>query len=81
MGGIGGQAADIEIQTREIVRIKSRLIDILAKHTGQDKKKIAQDTERDCYLTSDEAREYGIIDTTMEQRTPEENSNITLNDG
>ena len=81
VGGIGGQAADIEIQTREIVRIKSRLTDILAKHTGQDKKRIAKDTERDCYLTAEEASEYGIIDSTMEQRNAEDNSNITLSDG
>ncbi len=67
-GGIGGQAADIEIQTKEIVRIKQRLIEILANHTGQKKTKIAQDTERDCYLTSKEAATYGIIDKTMERR-------------
>lgn len=78
IGGIGGQAADIEIQTREIVRIKSILIDILAKHTRQDRKKIAKDTERDCYLTSKEAVNYGIIDMTMERRNDEENSNLTL---
>lgn len=68
IGGIGGQAADIEIQTREIVRIKQNLIEILAKHTGQNKKRIAEDSERDCYLTSKEAEEYGIIDKTMERR-------------
>jgi len=72
IGGIGGQAADIEIQTREIVRIKSTLIEILAKHTGQDKKKIARDTERDRYLTAQEAQEYGVIDTTMAHRDSEE---------
>ena len=72
IGGIGGQAADIEIQTREIVRLKSILIDILAKHTRQDRKKIAKDTERDCYLTSKEAENYGIIDMTMERRNDEE---------
>ena len=69
MGGIGGQAADIEIQTREIVRIKSNLIDILAKHTKKDRKKIEQDTERDCFLTAKTAVDYGIIDKTMEHRT------------
>ena len=68
IGGIGGQAADIEIQTNEIVRVKQCLIDILAKHTGQDQKRIAADTERDCYLTSQEAEAYGIIDKTMERR-------------
>jgi len=68
LGGIGGQAADIEIQTREISRIKSNLIDILVKHTGQDRKKIAKDTERNFYLSSQEAVDYGIIDTTMKHR-------------
>lgn len=68
MGGIGGQAADIEIQTKEIVRIKQSLIDILVKHTGQDREKIAEDTERDRYLTAQEAEAYGIIDKTMERR-------------
>ncbi|MDH5559717.1 MAG: ATP-dependent Clp protease proteolytic subunit [Deltaproteobacteria bacterium] len=68
IGGIGGQATDIEIQTKEIIRIKTKLIDILAKHSTQDKKKIAKDTERDCYLTSKEAKDYGIIDVTMDKR-------------
>jgi len=73
IGGIGGQAADIEIQTREIMRIKTRLNEILAKHTGQDEKKIARDTERDCYLTAEEAKAYGIIDATMVQRDSDDN--------
>ncbi|PCI28966.1 MAG: ATP-dependent Clp protease proteolytic subunit [SAR324 cluster bacterium] len=68
MGGIGGQASDIAIQTREISRIRNKLVDILAKHTGQDREKLMQDTERDFYLTSQEAVEYGIIDSTMEKR-------------
>jgi len=68
IGGIGGQATDIEIQTREIVRIKTNLIDILADHTKKDRKKIAKDIERDCYLTAAEAVEYGIIDSTMTSR-------------
>lgn len=68
MGGIGGQASDIAIQTREIARIKGNLADILAKHTGQKRAKILKDTERDFYLTSQEAVEYGIIDSTMEKR-------------
>jgi ATP-dependent Clp protease protease subunit len=81
IGGIGGQAADIEIQTKEIVRIKTRLIDILAKHTGQEKKRITRDTERDYYLSSEEAKEYGIVDTTMEKRNLDDNSNIEDKDG
>ncbi len=68
IGGIGGQATDIEIQTREIVGIKSNIIDILVKHTGKDRKKVATDIERDCYLSCQEAVEYGIIDSTMESR-------------
>ena len=69
MGSIGGQASDIDIQTREILRMKKILVDILAKHTGKDKKKISQDTERDCFLTSDEAVKYGIVDAIMERRS------------
>lgn len=68
MGGIGGQATDIEIQTKEIVRVKSRITDILASHTGKDRDQIARDIERDCYLTAEEAVEYGLIDTTMSSR-------------
>ena len=78
VGGIGGQAADIEIQTKEIVRVKSRLIDILSRHTGKERKKIARDTERDCYLTSQEAEEYGIIDKTFEQRSIDEVADLSL---
>jgi ATP-dependent Clp protease, protease subunit len=81
IGGIGGQAADIEIQTKEIVRVKSTLIDLLAKHTGQDRKKIARDTERDRYLTAQEAQEYGLIDSTMAHRDSEETSNLSINNG
>jgi ATP-dependent Clp protease protease subunit len=68
LGGIGGQASDIEIQAQEGIRIKNTLIDILAKHTGQEREKIAQDTERDYYLSAQEAIQYGILDTVMEQR-------------
>jgi ATP-dependent Clp protease protease subunit len=68
IGGIGGQATDIEIQTREIVNIKSSIIDILAEHSKKDRKEIAKDIERDCYLSCQEAVEYGIIDSTMNSR-------------
>jgi ATP-dependent Clp protease protease subunit len=61
-GGITGQAEDIRIQAEEVLRDKKTLIDILAKHTGQDKEKIEQETERDRYLSADEAREYGLVD-------------------
>lgn len=62
MGGAEGQAADIEISARQIIKLKNKLNQILAKHTGQDLKKIEKDTDRDFYLSADEAKEYGIID-------------------
>ncbi len=68
MGGTSGQASDIEIQTKEILRIKEALYDILAKHTGQPKKKIKKDTDRDYFLSAKEAVEYGLIDKVMDER-------------
>ena len=61
-GGITGQAEDIRIQAEEVLRDKTTLVDILAKHTGQDPEKIQQETERDRYLSAEEAREYGLVD-------------------
>lgn len=62
MGGTRGQATDVGIQARQIIKIKDRLNDIFVKHTGQSKKKIEQDTDRDFYMTAEEAKKYGIID-------------------
>lgn len=62
LGGAQGQATDIEIQTREMLRIKNLLNEILAKHTGQSLAKIEKDTDRDFYMGADEAVKYGIID-------------------
>lgn len=62
LGGAQGQASDIEIQAKEILYIKKRLNEILAEHTGQPIDKISLDTERDFYMTSLEAKEYGLID-------------------
>jgi ATP-dependent Clp protease, protease subunit len=62
MGGAEGQQTDVEIQAREMLRIKNQLNKILADHTGQTVKKIANDTERDYFLTAEEAKKYGIID-------------------
>ncbi|MEG1160423.1 MAG: ATP-dependent Clp protease proteolytic subunit, partial [Acidaminococcaceae bacterium] len=62
LGGAQGQATDIEIHAREILRIRDDMNGILAKHTGQSKKKIQLDTERDHYLSSEEAKDYGLID-------------------
>ncbi|HEX5133598.1 MAG TPA: ATP-dependent Clp endopeptidase proteolytic subunit ClpP [Candidatus Krumholzibacteria bacterium] len=61
-GGSEGQASSIEIYTKEILRLRDRLNLILADHTGQPVKKIAKDTDRDYFMSSDEAREYGVID-------------------
>lgn len=62
MGGVEGQATEVEITARQILKIKERLNQILAKHTGQSVSKIEKDSDRDFYLTSTEAKEYGLID-------------------
>ncbi len=62
MGGARGQATDVGIQARQILKIKDRLNDIFVKHTGQSKKKIERDTDRDFYMTAEEAKKYGLID-------------------
>jgi ATP-dependent Clp protease protease subunit len=68
-GGFQGQASDIEIQSREIQRVKARLNEILAKHTGQDTERIAKDSDRDFFMSSEEAVAYGLIDEVMRERT------------
>ena len=65
LGGAQGQATDIEIQAKEILRLKELLNDILAKNTGQKLSKIAKDTERDFYMSAEQAAEYGIIDNVL----------------
>jgi len=62
MGGVEGQAIEVEIAAKHIVRIKERLNQILVKHTGQPLEKIEKDTDRDFWLTADEAKDYGLID-------------------
>ena len=68
MGGAEGQATDIEIQAEEILRMKKQLNTILAKNSGQTLKKIEADTDRDNYLTSKEAKAYGLIDSILVKR-------------
>ena len=68
-GGAQGQATDIEIEAKEIVKIKGILNNILAKHTGQPLKKIEKDTDRDFWMSPEEAKNYGIIDTIIEKRS------------
>jgi ATP-dependent Clp protease protease subunit len=66
LGGAQGQASDIEIQAKEIIRLRARLNEILAEHTGQTVETITQDTERDYYLSAQAAVEYGLIDKVLE---------------
>lgn len=68
LGGIEGQASDIEIHAREILKMKDVLNEILAKHTGQTLKQIQKDTERDHFLSAAEAKEYKIIDDIIKKR-------------
>lgn len=68
MGGFQGQATDIEIHAREILKIRESLNSILARHTGQPLKRIQKDTDRDFFMSGEEAREYGVIDEVIVQR-------------
>ncbi len=68
MGGFQGQASDIEIHAREILFLRQRLNEILANHSGQDIKTIEKDTDRDNFLSADEAVRYGIVDTVLASR-------------
>ena len=69
LGGARGQASDIEIQAKNIIKTKERMNRILASHTGQDYETIARDTDRDNYMTADEALKYGLIDKIIEARS------------
>ncbi|GBC84661.1 ATP-dependent Clp protease proteolytic subunit [bacterium HR11] len=68
MGGIQGQAVDIEIHAREILRIKQLIVDILAQHTGQKPERIEEDIDRDFIMTATQAKEYGIVDEVISRR-------------
>ena len=68
LGGARGQATDIQIQANEIVRVRARLTEILAHHTGRSSKEIARDIERDHYMTAEEAKAYGVVDSVIEHR-------------
>ena len=67
-GGVVGQAVEIEITARQIIKIKNKLNKIIAKHTGQSLKKVEKDTDRDFYLSAQEAKEYGIIDEVIQSK-------------
>ena len=72
LGGFQGQATDVDIHAREILKVKETLNQILAHHTGQPVDKIEEDTERDRFLSAHEAAEYGLIDTVLDSRSVEE---------
>ena len=69
-GGFQGQATDIEIQAREILRIKEALDTIMSKHTGQDLERIKRDTDRDFFMSGEQAKDYGLVDDVITVRGP-----------
>jgi ATP-dependent Clp protease, protease subunit len=68
LGGFQGQASDIDIHAREVLKIRDRLNEILAAHTGQSKEKVAQDTDRDFFMGGDESVAYGLVDRMLSRR-------------
>lgn len=68
MGGAQGQASDIEITTREILKLKKELYTIIADHSGQPFKRVEKDSDRDYWMTADEAKEYGMVDEVLERQ-------------
>ncbi len=79
LGGVQGQASDIDIQAREILRMREELNEILSRHTGQPIKRIEKDTDRDNFMTADQARDYGLLDDVIVART--DSSNRISGDG
>jgi ATP-dependent Clp protease protease subunit len=71
LGGFQGQAADIDIQAREILRWRERLNEVLSKHTGQPIDRIASDTDRDNFMGGEDAVSYGLVDKVIDHRVPE----------
>jgi ATP-dependent Clp protease protease subunit len=69
LGGFSGQAMDVDIQAREIVRVKEQLNQIISRHTGREYEQVARDTDRDFYLGPEEARDYGLVDHVVDPRT------------
>jgi ATP-dependent Clp protease protease subunit len=68
LGGVQGQASDIEIEAQEILRIKRELTQILADHSGQDVDKVMQDSDRNKWMSADEAVDYGLVDNVMRRQ-------------
>lgn len=68
MGGVQGQASDIEITAREILKLRKELYSIIAEHSGNNIKKIEKDSDRDYWMTAEEAKEYGMVDKVLVKR-------------
>lgn len=68
--GVGGQASDVEIHAKEILRLNQVIREIIAKHTGQDMERVIRDTDRDFFMDANQAKEYGIIDEVLQGATP-----------
>jgi len=68
LGGVSGQAADIDIQAREILKLREKLNEILVTHTGQDYERIRHDSDRDYFMGAYEAKEYGIVDEVITKK-------------
>lgn len=66
IGGVGGQATDIDIAAREAIGLRDRMSDILSKHTGKSKEQVLEDIDRDFYMSATQAKEYGIVDEVLE---------------
>jgi ATP-dependent Clp protease protease subunit len=75
-GGASGQASDIEIQANEIIKIRKRLNEIMAHHTGQDIEVIARDTERDNFMSAEEGVRYGLVDKVIERRVDKKEESV-----
>jgi ATP-dependent Clp protease protease subunit len=71
LGGFSGQASDVEIHAKEMLRIKHELTELLAFHTGKPVKTVAEDSDRDFFMTAMQAKEYGLIDDVFEKRVVE----------
>lgn len=71
-GGFSGQVSDIEIHAREISRVKSEMNEVLSKHTGKSTEEVQKDSDRDCFMTAMEAKEYGLLDNVFERRLESE---------
>jgi ATP-dependent Clp protease protease subunit len=81
LAGVQGQATDIDIQAREILRIRDELNRILVTHTGQAVERIARDTDRDFFMTAEQAKEYGIVDQVIVSHAPVLRAAVAAGDG